>query len=76
MFDKTYEEFVRLRLIKSKYGAWHFLFCADISDQSHFPAASPGVSHQRFGKTGALIMPQDNVLQIAIDPILLYFLLK
>ena len=33
--------------LKSKCGARHCLFCADINDQSHFHAASPG-SHIVF----------------------------
>ena len=43
----------------------HCLFCTDINYHSHFPAASPGVAHRRFGKTGASTMPQVNALQIA-----------
>ena len=37
----------------NKCGARHCLFCADINDQSHFPAAIRGFAYRYFGKTGA-----------------------
>ena len=60
----------------SKYGARYCLFCADINDQSYFPAASPDFPHLRFGKTDAsTCMPQINGLKIAIE-IHIYFLFR
>ena len=36
--------------LKSKCGARHCLFCADINDQSHFAAARPGFAHPVFSQ--------------------------